>query len=230
LLERYCFFYRMAEQGWDYIHEDLTKPTIEFRHYVDLVTFGDDDVKGKTVQLAAGYSAEDQRRILSTIGMTYTPGDKTAGGAAKTKIEEISFLKRSLREEDGVWFAPIARKTLAKMLTIRMKSTMSDPDHHAQILTNVMRESFLHGRSFYDTMKAKVCKVAAKHGLDQSSKFDVGDFDQFLDDYKKGSFKSWELNLTAPPEDYVNVDLEGASGEKFKLLGAETNKNEHNSR
>jgi hypothetical protein len=234
ILERYCFFYCMAENGWDYINENLDKPTLEFRNYVALVTYGDDDLKNKSKGLATLFSAEDQRRYLKTVGMKYTPGDKTLGGAAKTKIEEATFLKRSFRQENGVWFAPLAKKTLAKMLTVRMLSTLSEVDHHAVILKNVMRESFLHGKDFFDKMQKKVITVAHKYGFDESDQFDPGNYDEFLASYLKGDFKAWETNLADGDFAFIpGGSLEGATkmkclGEDYKLLGADLNKNEYN--
>lgn len=190
-LERYAFFFLLLEKGFSM--SELS--SVEFRMFVALVTFGDDLAKSISDKVKSWYTSEEKARVLAKSGFKVVPGSKEGGFVTFPSVEGLSFLKRGFRREQGTWRCPLAKKTLGKMLALRMEGTLSVIDHHALILSNFLRESFLHGREFYERMAAQVKRVALKHGLFESTYMQVGDYDVWAAEYSAGLFVSWEINL-----------------------------------
>jgi hypothetical protein len=199
ILERYAFFFLLLEKG--FLEKELG--VLNFRSFVLLMTFGDDLIKSRSSKVSTWYTPKEKQRVLAKSGFSVVPASKTGDFEIFKDMVGLNFLKRGFREESGIWFAPLSLKTLGKMLSLRMKGTLSDVDHHAVILSNLMREVFLHGQALYKRVRPLVEEVAKKYKLERSDLYLVRDYEVLLAEYKSGQFKSWEINLAGEDDTFL---------------------------
>lgn len=94
-----------------------------------------------------------------------------------------------------MYIGRLSIKSLVKMLTVHGASTLTESDHHACLLTDVLREAVYHGRLFYDELAVLVKTVAEKYQLDKSQYFVVKTFDEHFDCLKSGAFSAWSAHV-----------------------------------
>jgi hypothetical protein len=160
-----------------------------FRSYNRLWVMGDDNWSS-VAPSALWYNQQSVADALGEIGVVRTSCIK---GRELTKFETretVTFLKRRFIVLDGVRVCPIEPKTLAKMLCVKGKSALSDVDHHCTAVSNVMAESWMHGRAFFDRMKGVVEPLVSKHQL-SGPYLRIFSYEEYRTRYARGELSLW---------------------------------------
>lgn len=165
-----------------YGNECVTK----FKDVVSVMCYGDDN----KMTVKEGYPEYNHTAIataLSEVGITYTMADKESESVPYIHVNEATFLKRSAvwNEETGQYFAPIEEATLSKMLHVHLKSkVLSEREHAAESIENVLREWFFFGREIYSERRAQLFEVAERSGLTPLLQ-EMPDYDSAMATYKE---------------------------------------------
>lgn len=188
--------------------EVINDPSVLFSHnlneYLDfrinymLMTYGDDSLKGLFTSFA---SIDDEEKLFAELGYEITDGQKEKNLILRD-MRECSFLKRTFYVRDGLLFAPLNVKTIVKMMRICLDSTLSRTDHGCCILSDIMKESFLHGEEFFKEVQTRVLKVIDEYKLEGNPFLRIGSYDSYLEQLRGGTFKPWTSD-----EDEVKLEL-----------------------
>lgn len=99
-------YYRCAKEA------KIERPP-KFDTVVSMVSYGDDNVVNLSDSVSEWFNQETVSKAYASFGMTYTDEAKTVGTAPRwRKIEEVAYLKRAFRRDNGVWRAPMALETI----------------------------------------------------------------------------------------------------------------------
>lgn len=170
-------------------------PFVTFRTDICLVTFGDDSLA--TISKSCTFYKLDKIVDLGhEFGYNYTDGNKGNADIAFQSIDTVHFLKRRFvyNKELKEYLAPLNKKTLAKMLVLLKASTLTNLDHNATILTDVMREAVYHGEEFYSMILSRIIVVAEKYQLTNSPYFSLHSYDYYFGKIREGSFETWDVS------------------------------------
>jgi len=128
------------------------KHCFDFKTYVNLITYGDDNSMGVS-RLKPWFNHTSIQRTLANIGVKYTMADKEAESVPYIHISECSFLKRSWRFDDDVnaYLCPLDHDSIEKMLTIGVKSKAITEEAHAiAVISTALREYFFYGKKVFN--------------------------------------------------------------------------------
>jgi hypothetical protein len=90
----------------------LTGDKVGFWEFVDAVVYGDDNVVNVADSVSSVYNQRTVSEALEKeFGVVYTSGDKSGKLIETKKLEELTFLKRSMRFENGYWKCPLELKS-----------------------------------------------------------------------------------------------------------------------
>ena len=130
-----------------------------FRSEFALANFGDDEIGSESEHSPP---LLDPERHFRLFGQVVTNGRKTAD-CAVGPLESATFLKRTIKMHPNVdrRVAALDKKSILKTCVVRMPTELSDQDHAAITLTQVMREAALHDADFFVAVR-KVCDAAAQ--------------------------------------------------------------------
>lgn len=161
-----------------------------FRHYVSLLTYGDDNVSSASMNIP-WYNQRSVAEYLKGCGITYTDAHKGEFQSDYQDHTEFSFLKRGAvwNEDLETLAAPLEVDSIFKSLHLRKSNPdVGDQEHSADMISNAMREFLHHGREVFNTMRIDLSKVVVEHGL---SKFFKGGvlptYDALVADWKEGN-------------------------------------------
>lgn len=134
--------------------------THRFWDYVYVCTYGDDNVVNVSPEVVTRFNQNTVAQCMLAYGQTYTPEDKSTGKQMDYRsLEEISFLKRAFRKEDGMWFAP---KELSS--TLYTPYWLSSKRGSETIVRNTLEDTFLelslHTQEVWDHWFPLMSKVA----------------------------------------------------------------------
>lgn len=132
-----------------------------FKQYVKLITYGDDNVQGVHQSIRDKYNHCTIAHILHCSGIKYTMADKTSTITPFRSINEIAFLKRTFRwdEDIGAYVAPLDIKSIHKMLCVNMISkSASIQEVTIASVSSAVRELFFHGRCIFN----EYCDILVK--------------------------------------------------------------------
>jgi len=188
---------------------NLDEKLFTFREDVALATYGD-DANSAVAPHCTFYDPTKIVALGAERGMVYTAGDKSAE-IKFIPLAQLTFLQRKFvwDSELGFYKAPISKKSLAKMLVLSKRSTLSKVDHGAAILSDVMREAVYHGKEFYDFMYMRVRDAARKHNIEHSSYYYVPLYEEYWEKVRQGGFRTWRCE--------PQIEIE----ESFKMQGQE---------
>lgn len=129
-----------------------TNSAKNFKKHVSLMTYGDDNIMGVSVD-APFFNHTDIVRALSEIGVKYTMADKEAQSVPYIHIDQASFLKRTWRFDSDVnaYLCPIEHASIEKMLMVWVRSrTISKKEQCIAILSSAHREYFFYGKQRFE--------------------------------------------------------------------------------
>ncbi len=160
---------------WKKCGEDLK----QFKAYVALMTYGDDNVMD-VHQDKPNFNHTSIQRELGKIGIKYTMADKETESVPYITISDVSFLKREWRwhHELHTYVAAIEEDSISKMLTKCVPSKVLCPEAHAvTVMSCALREYFLYGRPTFEKWRSSFLEVIAKKNL---SPFYTTEFPTYL--------------------------------------------------
>lgn len=137
----------------------------EFKKYVSLITYGDDNAMGSAVDW---FNHTAISETLAKFGIVYTMADKHTASVPFIHIDDVSFLKRKWRWSDDtkMWMCPLEWASMEKTLTMCVKSDSLCPEaQSAEAISSVVGEFFQYGRQVYDENVEKMKSIVAECGL-----------------------------------------------------------------
>jgi hypothetical protein len=144
LYMRYCFHELSPHNG--------VNKTASFKEYVNLFTYGDDNIMGVSPK-AEWFNHTAIQKVLSDIGVEYTMADKTSQSVPFVHIDDVSFLKRRWRFDEDIseWLCPLEEESIHKSLTVWTPSKSVDEyTQMVAVITSANNEYFFHGRDVFE--------------------------------------------------------------------------------
>ncbi|DAZ87487.1 TPA_asm: non-structural polyprotein [Strongylocentrotus intermedius associated picornavirus 1] len=133
-----------------------------FSKYVNMISFGDDNVLNINDLVIDDFNQLTIAEGYAQIGMTYTDEGKTGELVKYRKLEDVKFLKRGFRLEDGVILAPLELDVIMEMCQW-VKTDVNTVDNTLTNVETAMRELSLHPREVFDECKADLLQACRKH-------------------------------------------------------------------
>ncbi len=128
------------------------KPVTDFRKYVNLATYGDDNIMGVS-DLCPNFNHTRIAIAMKAIGVEYTMAEKEAASIPYINISESSFLKRKFvwDADLGAIAAPLDESSFNKMLTAYVETGQLSPQAHSVCaIETALREYFYYGKSKFE--------------------------------------------------------------------------------
>jgi hypothetical protein len=170
-----------------------------FRHYVRLLTYGDDNWGSIRRDCPIRYNRMTIAEDLALYGITLTSADKASTLTEYSDKDSIDFLKRSWvwNEEANAYMAPLTLDTLGGMCTtIKVSKDVSMHDVVISKINSLVFESFEHGRDFYERIRSS-CVCFVTNELGDSIEFPT--YDERLEEFQGKSlwFRTKEPEILA---------------------------------
>jgi len=173
----------------------LAYPEVDWVRHFDDDTVGElvqsmhggDDLAGRIGRDLCPFRGDRFSAELEKLGYTFTDDAKT-GPPKVCALEELTFYKRRFHAEDGRLFAPLAKKSMSKMLQWRASdSALAEGPAHVELLKTFQREMFMHGRREYEQAQDNAAKAAASIGVP----FARVSYDVLIDDFDNNRLSLW---------------------------------------
>nr|ULG00058.1 MAG: hypothetical protein 1 [Locarnavirus sp.] len=170
----------------------------EFKKFVHLLTYGDDNAMGVS-EVTPWFNHSAIQAYLATIGVEYTMADKESETRPYIHISEVSYLKRKWRwdEDVGAVVCPLEDTSIHKMLTICNPSdTDSQELHMAAVMTSALNEWFWYGKEKFEKERAWLWKIATENDLTvELLHFGFPTWDQLKERFWKASSRVAAMDL-----------------------------------
>lgn len=125
-----------------------------FRRYVNLATYGDDNIMGVSDDCPL-FNHTRIAMAMKFIGVEYTMADKTSESIPYIHINDTTFLKRKfIFDEDlGCVIAPLDHESIDNMMTMCVANGALAPEAHSIcIIETALREYFWYGKIKFNSM------------------------------------------------------------------------------
>jgi hypothetical protein len=131
-----------------------------FWDFVYVCTYGDDNVANVAIEVRHLFNQNTVADAMLKYGQTYTREDKISAIQTDYRtIEQVSFLKRSFRREDGMWFAP--KELESTLYTPYWLSSKVTPDLVTRdVLEETLAELSLHDAAVWAQWFPQIAKAA----------------------------------------------------------------------
>ena len=183
LLFRYCFFMLVCSA------KDIRLE--EFRDYVSLGTYGDDNIQGISKDIIDVYNFTEIKRVLATVDMLYTPANKTDDDYIVKNIFETSFLKRNFRYDNGILKCPLELPSIFRSLCwYNSNKDVNKYEQFATILYSANRELWHHGQKLFDIHHKEFLFTWEDIGLNMVSNSHIESYMELDDIYKAGLYNT----------------------------------------
>jgi len=142
-----------------------------FNENVRMVAYGDDNVLSITPRVISWFNMESLVVVMRTFGMEYTAADKSSVIVNNKPLSEISFLKRGFRRVDSlfgdtsVYLCPADLSTRLEMLNWTRKRPFDSNPEESDVVSEVIKEIAMHGKSVYDEYVPRIVDAAHKAGV-----------------------------------------------------------------
>lgn len=192
---RYVYYKeKLRSMSYDEIEAEISNGDV-FRAHVKLGVVGDDNVGAVQIDSRNLFNQQLLQAHLPEVGHVYTDANKTEGDISVfTPFSEVTFLKRNFVFDSSInrWKAPIALKSILKMLAFTKKSdeAVSISLQEGQILENALRESYLHGREIFNNVSSLILLCKENHFYDRP--LDLS-YEQLENSYIKGELVTWTM-------------------------------------
>jgi hypothetical protein len=174
LYMRYAFYYVSK------------KPLSSFRKYINLATYGDDNIMGVSDECPE-FTHTRISVIMKLIGVDYTMAEKEAESVPYIHIDDASFLKRKFvyDEDVGAIVCPLDHSSIDKMLTSRLDEGTLDARAHAIcVIETAVREYFFYGKGKFEDrvsfFKQLICDCNLLDWVERST---FPTYEQLKDDF-----------------------------------------------
>lgn len=128
----------------------------QFKVFVALMTYGDDNVMGVSVEVPR-FNHTSIQEVLAAIGVTYTMADKESDSIAYIHIDDVSFLKRKWRYDAdvGAYVCPLEEDSIKKSLMCWLPSSTICPEHQmVEVVQAAVNEYFWYGKEIFAEKRA----------------------------------------------------------------------------
>lgn len=132
-----------------------------FSKYVNMISFGDDNVLNINDAVIERFNQLTIAEGYAQIGMTYTDEGKTGEMVKSRTLEDVKFLKRAFRYEDGVYLAPLELDVVMEMC-LWVKTDVNIVDNTITNVETAMRELSLHSKEVFTECKADLLRACRK--------------------------------------------------------------------
>lgn len=157
-----------------------TGDLIGFWDHVSPVTYGDDNVSNVDDETSELFN---QRTVAGALdeqfGLTYTPGRKDGVWQETAELEEVTFLKRSFRMEDGVYVAPLELDSFLYTCywgkNKRLQETIT-----LDVLENALCELSLHDPRLWDAHAPAVRSALEERDHVTRARFDRREYARLI--------------------------------------------------
>lgn len=148
--------------------------------------------------------------LLRERGILVTSGDKS-GVVRQGPLSSITFLKREFKfdEELGYHLAALAPKSILKTALVRMRTSLSDADHAALALTQVVREAVFHGPEFFEEISSRALAAAKECGLVGHRLLRIHSYENYRERLRRGVFSVYKDIGEVGSDAYFAVDGAG---------------------
>ncbi len=133
-------------------HHISNKCVTTFRRYVNLATYGDDNIMGVSDECPDFHHTRISV-IMKLIGVEYTMAEKEAASIPYIHIDSSSFLKRRFVYDTdvGAVVCPLDHSSIDKMLTSRLdEGTLDTRAHSICVIETALREYFFYGKECFE--------------------------------------------------------------------------------
>jgi hypothetical protein len=125
----------------------------------NLLAIGDDDVSVDKVNQHTLTAA------FRRMGLTYTTENKDDEEVSTVRsLQDVSFLKRTFRYEDGHWYAPLDLQTILEIPMWCMNKSLLESITQTNIDTALIELS-AHPREVWDTWAPRIIEESRRHGF-----------------------------------------------------------------
>lgn len=172
-----------------YVWHEIGFDLAEFKKFVALMTYGDDNVMGVSPERSE-FNHTSIQKVLATIGVVYTMADKETESIPFIDIDGITFLKRGWRYEEEVqsYVAPLEEESIFKMLTKNIPSSEVCPEQQGvDLLHGALREYWYYGREVFDQKRTMFLDVIAECGLEPYYLVEFTTYDVIRNEYLNNS-------------------------------------------
>lgn len=132
-----------------------------FSKYVNMISFGDDNVLNINDLVIEQFNQLTIADGYSQIGMTYTDEGKTGEMVKYRTLEDVKFLKRGFRYENGVYLAPLELDVVMEMC-MWVKTDVNTVDNTITNVETAMRELSLHPKEVFTSCKSDLLQACRK--------------------------------------------------------------------
>lgn len=170
-------------------HKVANRPVEDFKKYVNLATYGDDNLMGVSEDVS-GFDHTTIAVALSLIGVEYTMADKEAESRPFVGIDEVTFLKRGFVWDDDMktTLGPIDHSSIVKMLTTRMDNGGLTPQAHAcGVIDTALREYFFYGKEKFEERRVYFRELLVRLDLEKDMEVELPTYDIMVEDFWKRS-------------------------------------------
>lgn len=142
LLMVYVWFSMFEERG-------LETSLKEFRQLASYVVYGDDIILSVREEIYDTFNGNFIAKIMDTLGMHITPGDKVSTTFVRKKPHEILFLKRSFVKEGEVIKAPLRSDIIENIFEWIHGKDLNACSATELNCETAVREAFMHNRDYF---------------------------------------------------------------------------------
>nr|APG78059.1 hypothetical protein 1 [Wenzhou shrimp virus 4] len=135
----------------------------DFRRNVRMVTYGDDGVLSVKSAITSWFNQETITQAFAEAGLTYTDEAKSGAVYQVRPLKDISFLKRSFVETDGIWMGALDKDVIYEMcLWTRPKFSLLQTQYNCN---EALKEALAHGEEFYNSFCEELQAAIAKASI-----------------------------------------------------------------
>lgn len=166
-----------------YVWLILTEHKPKFRGFSNFMLhlacsfYGDDNIITINPEILDWFNFDVYVDQCSKLGLEVTPADKGSTYLPFQHIDELTFLKRAFVKIKGspLYFGALDLNSIQRMLdwtTSRPHEYWKEPEEVRfdrslifDVLENILRESFLHGREFFEKVRAHLLRCVDTYGI-----------------------------------------------------------------
>ncbi|UHK03147.1 MAG: RNA helicase [Sanya Nora-like virus] len=156
----------------------------EFLQHNYTVKLGDDGDTSVDDEASEDMNYFTHKEVLTSFGQVITPGAKDGIERKFTPWSQLTFCKRSFKEEYGVVLAPLEQSSIESPFVW----TNTEPHEYSiwcNLIEQQLDEALLHGKEYYDTFVSKLGKCNNEILLQKISPLLLETFDQRMLRYLK---------------------------------------------
>jgi hypothetical protein len=142
--------------------------TMECRSYTrntSISNYGDDCAGSVSFEVSPWFNMITISKQLGKLGFVFTDANKKMPTRPTMPIEEVSYLKRGFKEQDGTTVAPLCVETIKSMVMwTHNKSTADIDECVSQTVECACVEAYAHGPEFANEFRDAVRARLLEHG------------------------------------------------------------------